>query len=341
MLHPLPLTTLLLTLLTTTTTSAAFRTPSDAVLLSTVKSLTLHANKPTTHRRVPSIPQLKCVGGSARGLYEPDTLRCKNSGSSYSSADVQWTCTASLPPEFKLGSTEVICEGYSGPEDEYVLKGSCGVEYRLVLTSKGEEVYGKRKWDAEAIGDTWAPRIFWIIFSSVVAWMIYAAFFRDRRLGAPAGGRADGGGGGWGGWGGGGGGGGGGGANDDNDTHGIPPPPYTPRAKPYPSSSAQPAQSWRPGFWTGAATGAAASYLSGRGGGVPRQQPQNSWGGWGGGGVPRQQQQGGWGGWGGGGRYDNGEGSSSSGGGRSGGAGSSAYSGSRYQSSGFGGTSRR
>ncbi|KAH0547857.1 hypothetical protein GP486_008402, partial [Trichoglossum hirsutum] len=59
------------------------------------------------------------------------------------SQSIQWTCTASLPPEFKLGSTDVICEGYKSREDPYILKGSCGVEYRLILTDKGEEKYGR------------------------------------------------------------------------------------------------------------------------------------------------------------------------------------------------------
>ena len=70
-------------------------------------------------------------------------MRCKNSGSDYDEDSIQWTCTASLPEEFKLGSTDVICEGYDYPEDPYILKGSCGVEYRLVLTEKGQEKYGK------------------------------------------------------------------------------------------------------------------------------------------------------------------------------------------------------
>jgi hypothetical protein len=42
----------------------------------------------------------------------------------------------------KLGSTEVTCEGYSHKNDLSVLKGSCAVEYRLLLTDAGEEKYG-------------------------------------------------------------------------------------------------------------------------------------------------------------------------------------------------------
>ena len=85
-----------------------------------------------------ALPQLACVGGSAKGLYNVDVMRCENAGSEYDAEDVQWTCRASLPADFKLGSTDVICEGYDDPDDPYVLKGSCGVEYRLILTDQGE-----------------------------------------------------------------------------------------------------------------------------------------------------------------------------------------------------------
>lgn len=114
----------------------------DAVLLSSIQSLTLRNDRQTSHRRVAAVPQLNCVGGNARDRYEVDMMRCTNSGSDYEANDVQWTCRAELPEEFKLGSTDVICEGYDSAEDPYVLKGSCGVEYRLVLTGKGEERFG-------------------------------------------------------------------------------------------------------------------------------------------------------------------------------------------------------
>lgn len=111
---------------------------NDAVLLSSVKSLTLRDGQDTSHRRVSALPQLNCVGGNAKGLYDVDVMRCTNSGSEYDSEDIQWTCKANLPPEFKLGSTDVICEGYDNADDPFVLKGSCGVEYRLMLTDLGE-----------------------------------------------------------------------------------------------------------------------------------------------------------------------------------------------------------
>jgi hypothetical protein len=107
-------------------------------------------------------------------------MRCKNSGSDYDENSIQWTCTASLPEEFKLGSTDVICEGYDYPEDPYILKGSCGVEYRLILTEKGREKYGKgrggwhgdddedRRDGPKTMGEKIAGGLFWMLFGGVV-----------------------------------------------------------------------------------------------------------------------------------------------------------------------------
>lgn len=246
-------------------------------------------------------------------------MRCKNAGSDYDDENIQWTCTADLPEEFKLGSTDVICEGYDSPDDPRVLKGSCGVEYRLLLTKRGEEVYGGGGHNVFSGGEGgvtgFAQVLFWGLFLGVAAWIAYSiwqglggAAAAPRR--AP---RRDGF------WGGGWGGGGGGGGGDPFD----PPPPYPGTGKP---SSGQ--EGWRPGFWSGAAGGAAAGYLAGNR--ASRQQETRAPGGWfGGGQAPR-----GGGGWmGGGGNNYGGPSRSSSGG--------SSSSGARHESTGFGSTSRR
>lgn len=146
----------------------------DAVLLSKVKSLTLRDGQRTSHRRVDPLPQLNCVGGDGCQFYKVDTMRCTNSGSEYDTEDIQWTCKASLPPEFKLGSTDVICEGYDNADDPYILKGSCGVEYRLMLTEFGEEKYrdhiGRGAWRSwngkQGNGGDWlASVLFWLVFA--------------------------------------------------------------------------------------------------------------------------------------------------------------------------------
>src|SRR5271155_1096605 len=128
--------------------------PKNAVLLSSISTLTLRAGKQTSARRSSPIPQAACIGPSeVCKLYTVDIIRCTNAGSDYDQEDVQWTCTAELPEEFKFGSTDVSCEGYASSDDPYVLKGSCGVEYRLLLTEKGEEKYRKYVSKKEQTGE--------------------------------------------------------------------------------------------------------------------------------------------------------------------------------------------
>lgn len=248
-------------------------------------------------------------------------MRCKNQGSDYEDEDIQWTCQASLPPEFKLGSTEVICEGYDSPDDVYVLKGSCGVEYRLVLTEKGEQTYSSHS-DSSYYDYATGPAglaiysyLFWAVFIIVAMWIIYGAFIRphlDRRQGRNPIRFTRGGGG-------------GGGDDPGND----PPPPYdygSPR-KAYPSASGASSQQqgWRPGFWTGALGGAAAGYLANQ-----RQQNRSQ---------NVTEERGSSNLW-----RGNGEGSSRSGAGygsQTGHGGGPSYSSTRYESTGFDSTRRR
>lgn len=316
------------------------RVPKNAVLLSKVSALTLRAGKQTASRRVAPVPQLQCVGPSRIcSLYSIDVMRCTNEGADYDENNIQWSCKASLPEEFKLGSTDVTCEGYESSEDPYVLSGSCGVEYRLLLTDKGEEKYGaQNRFDffgdngrsSGNSGDKIAGYIFMTVFC-IVLFIILRAIYNAWRNDTPPQRRLRGGG--FGGYGGGGGGGGG-----DND----PPPPYDPRPPPRPKkatwgSSSRPnfagttggyqEQGWRPGFWTGTAAGAAAGYFAGRGARTQPEPPQ------------RRPATGGW--FGGGGGGGTAAGPSSSRNTSSSGSSSSGFSSTRYESTGFGGTSRR
>ncbi|TEY60186.1 hypothetical protein BOTCAL_0184g00070 [Botryotinia calthae] len=260
----------LLTILTFTPLTAAASTPKNAILLSKVKSLTLRDNAQTSHRRVSAVPQLSCSGPGCRH-YKVDVMRCTNQGSDYSSEDIQWSCTANLPEEFKLGSTDVICEGFDSKDDEYVLKGSCAVEYRLLLTEEGEAKYGKSFWD-DGSGDSSVEKgmgiLFWLIFVGVLGWILYSMVQNWRQ--GPANGQAGrvGGGGGFVGWG-------GGGPGDDD-----PPPPYPGTGKRSTRSYGATEQAWRPGFWSGAAAGAAGGYFAGNR--ANRQNQGSSWGGGGG-----------------------------------------------------------
>ncbi|KAJ5107674.1 Protein of unknown function DUF1183 TMEM66 [Penicillium angulare] len=242
----------------------------NAILLSNVNTLTLRADSMTTSRRVSPIPQLNCVGPSKKicDLYQPDIMRCSNEGYGYDEEDVQWTCEAPLPPEFKLGATDVVCEGYRNSNDNWVLKGSCGVEYRLMLTEQGEKRFGpihkdshhrKSQSGTSSGAESIASGIFFLFIIVVIGVILYAIcseLSTNQRPRGPRRGR--------GGYGGGGpgGGGGGGGGGDDGPRPG-PPPPYGSWDKSsYSGSSSR--QGWTPGFWSGALGGGAAGYGLGR-----------------------------------------------------------------------------
>ncbi|EAS37329.2 uncharacterized protein CIMG_02683 [Coccidioides immitis RS] len=221
------------------------KSPSrNAVLLSNIQTLTLHANRKTSHRRVSAIPQLTCVGPSKRicSLYIPDVMRCTNQGYDYDENDIQWTCTAELPPEFKLGSTEVVCEGYRDSNDPWILKGSCGVEYRMLLTEEGERKFPYMT--GGALDDrSWAEQLWdfvkgvgtiFIVMGTFIALMSYCNRSTIGNVRGAGGWFGGGGGGGWGPPG--------------------PPPPYDYHGR-YTKT-----ETWQPGFWSGALAGGLAGY---------------------------------------------------------------------------------
>jgi hypothetical protein len=123
--------------------AAGARAQQSKVLLRDVQALTLSRGKFTTARRVSPIPQLSCVAGDACGLpdAEPDVMQCHNRGID-DSGEPQWECTAEVPRQYRLGRTDVVCEGYSSPSDPYVLRGSCGVEYALWRRQDGARPQG-------------------------------------------------------------------------------------------------------------------------------------------------------------------------------------------------------
>ncbi|KAH9959655.1 hypothetical protein BC827DRAFT_1134293 [Russula dissimulans] len=98
------------------------------VRLADIPALTLYNDEPTLSRRGQPIPQLVCKGKPC-SLFKPDVIRCVNLGGE--GTNVDWKCETDLPESLRLGRVQVSCEGWSGPGDSYVLKGSCSLEYRL------------------------------------------------------------------------------------------------------------------------------------------------------------------------------------------------------------------
>jgi len=227
------------------------------VALASIPALTFYKDSVTLSRRTSPIQQLVCLGKPCN-LYTPDVVRCENIGGSADQVD--WKCEADLPDSLRFGRVEVSCEGWSKPGDPYVLKGSCGLEYRLIQIPKGLR---------EDSGHSGIPPWFqsidiarllfltlWLGVLLLVAYNIIKSCLRTnsdsttRRNPRPPNTRS--GGSGW-----------FPGDHRDDDSMNSPPP--------YSKNSSQ-SSGWRPGFWTGAAVGTlGASLFNNRG----RARPPN------------------------------------------------------------------
>ena len=118
----------------------------QAMLLQDATSLIFTGGEMTQSRRSSAIPQLSCKRGPCQ--YAPTSALCRNVG--FDGSDVTWQCEAELPKGVRFGKVEVSCEGFSSRDDEYVLKGSCGLEYGL----EGEPVFDSE----EREEDSWWNR---------------------------------------------------------------------------------------------------------------------------------------------------------------------------------------
>lgn len=116
-----------------------------SVLLRDVQVLTLYKGRYTTARRSSPVPQLQCVGGSAGcGSFVPEVVQCQNKG--WDGSDAQWECKADMDNAYRFGRIEVSCEGFNHPDDPYILRGSCGLEYTLELTEEGRSRHSHQSW---------------------------------------------------------------------------------------------------------------------------------------------------------------------------------------------------
>lgn len=57
-------------------------------------------------RRSAPVPQLNCVGGSARGRFKPRAVQCVKQG--FDGTDYQWKCSADMPQEYEFGQVCII-----------------------------------------------------------------------------------------------------------------------------------------------------------------------------------------------------------------------------------------
>ena len=99
------------------------------IRLRDIQALTLREGEYTTYKRTYAVPQLVCVGSICPKDLLPQVVQCQNVG--WDGQQVQWKCVADMDNSIRFKETTVICEGYSRKDDEFVLVGSCGLEYSL------------------------------------------------------------------------------------------------------------------------------------------------------------------------------------------------------------------
>ncbi|KAG1876038.1 hypothetical protein C8R48DRAFT_745610 [Suillus tomentosus] len=225
------------------------------IALESIPGLTFYKNALTAARRTSPIAQLVCIG-KACGLYQPDVVRCSNIGGS--GTDVDWKCEADLPSSLRFGRVEVSCEGWNGPGDPYVMKGSCSLEYNLVQlpdalradsNSSWSDFYTRPQWFSNLDYSGIFFMLVWIVVLGIIIYSFIQPCLRrntsDANHTSPPSypgdrqGRS-------------------GSGGFPGSYYTSPPPPYTKDAGS--GSSSQ----WQPGFWSGAALGALGNHLLNR-----------------------------------------------------------------------------
>ncbi|XP_027199979.2 uncharacterized protein LOC113794092 [Dermatophagoides pteronyssinus] len=106
---------------------------NDRVRLKDIQTLTFHSASLTKSRRNQTISQLKCIGNGHCNSVNISTVTCYNNGTNGPS--IHWQCKAQMPSNYKFGQLDMSCEGYDSPQDEYILAGSCSLQYSIVERS--------------------------------------------------------------------------------------------------------------------------------------------------------------------------------------------------------------
>ncbi|KAI0041707.1 DUF1183-domain-containing protein [Auriscalpium vulgare] len=209
------------------------------VALNSLSSLIFYKDEQTASQRGRPIQQLVCKGSPCR-LFTPDVVRCVNLGGV--GTEVDWKCEADLPETIRLGRVEVSCEGWGGPGDTDVLKGSCSLEYRLVdvpnaLRHPNNILGSQKRWSK-------SDSVFYLLWMALALFLLYKILAAcwptisgtPRRPRAPPPYQP----------------------SPGHDSFEPPPPPYLPK----PTEHGSQYNPWAPGgFWTGAAVGGLGAHL--------------------------------------------------------------------------------
>ncbi|XP_048359967.1 store-operated calcium entry-associated regulatory factor isoform X1 [Sphaerodactylus townsendi] len=219
----------------------------ERILLRDVQALTLYPGQYTNSRRTSPIPQLQCIGGTAGcAAYTPDVVQCYNKG--WDGSDVQWECKAEMDHSYRFGKIEVSCEGYDYPDDPYVLRGSCGLQYTLELSKNGQYKtnYFSGSHHSATAHDSIASGagLVLVVLFVVLVYGVYKLFLCDNHP-QPGFSYGDG----------------------PSGTYGLghqnPPPPGFKSGFTEAASGFSPNSNSGPGFWTGLGAGGLLGYLAG------------------------------------------------------------------------------
>jgi len=237
------------------------------------------------------MPQLVCVGGSGGCSSDvaPKVVQCKQVG--WDGYDAQWECTADLESNYRFGEISVVCEGYDYPEDPYILRGSCALEYTLEGSKHGNNNYNYgSQYGYGSNNNDFGGKLISIVILGIVLFALYSLCVAPHPQGAQ-GGRAPGGhGGGPGGYGGGPGGYGGGPGGYGGGSPGC---------NTAPTYAQHHGGAAGGGYWNGMLTGGLLGYMLGGRGGYGRRYGGYGGYGYGMGGMGGMRPAGGMGGMGG------------------------------------------
>ncbi|OQR78627.1 hypothetical protein BIW11_06282 [Tropilaelaps mercedesae] len=98
-----------------------------------IEVLTFKAGRLAVRMRTTPPQQLNCMTGCFGKL--PTSAQCKNDG--WDGVSVSWRCQANVQHGRKLVDTRVRCEAFPEGDKEYILAGSCALDYSLEATASG------------------------------------------------------------------------------------------------------------------------------------------------------------------------------------------------------------
>lgn len=103
------------------------------VHMSDINAVTFTSGYRTRSRRGETYPQMQLDRHTPRAIRRasPSSIQCYQQAYNAFNGESHWECVADLPRGVKLGNFHISCEGYDYPGDEFVLDGSCAINYRL------------------------------------------------------------------------------------------------------------------------------------------------------------------------------------------------------------------